>query len=135
LLIKYINVLCRAAKRLSYIEDARCLKVNLYSFVLGLTPFGWLRSVTLLFWWECHLGCWPFFIYPPPPFSGTQLGHKSKAWSIDSPLLFSSVRFSCRGSPLTKPRSFRSPFHFVSCDLFIILFDAVLFRVTDTNVK
>ena len=29
LLIKYIkNVLCRVAKRLSYIEDARCLKVH-----------------------------------------------------------------------------------------------------------
>jgi len=32
LLIKYIkSVLWRVAKRLSYIEEARCLKVNVYS--------------------------------------------------------------------------------------------------------
>jgi len=31
LLIKYIkSVLCRVVKRLSYIEDARCLKVKLF---------------------------------------------------------------------------------------------------------
>ena len=36
LLIKYIkNVLWRVAKRLSYIEDARCLKVNLTWDVIG----------------------------------------------------------------------------------------------------
>ena len=35
LLIKHIkSVLWRVAKHLSYIEDARCLKVNSYSFVL-----------------------------------------------------------------------------------------------------
>ena len=34
LLIKYIkSVLCRAAKRLSYIEDARCLKVKVVNAV------------------------------------------------------------------------------------------------------
>jgi len=104
--------------------------LNLHSFVLGLTPFGWLLSVSL-YWWECHLGCWSFLIYPLPHFSGTQLGHKSKAGCTYSPLSwFSSVQFSCRGSPLTNPRSFRSPFHFVSCDLFI-QFDTI-FPVTLT---
>ena len=35
LLIKYIkSVLWRVAKRLSYIEDVRCLKVNMVVFVL-----------------------------------------------------------------------------------------------------
>jgi len=34
LLIKYIkNVLWRVAKRLSYIEDARCLKVNMHVII------------------------------------------------------------------------------------------------------
>ena len=38
LLIKYIrSVLWRVAKRLSYIEDARCLKVK-----LGLKEIGWV---------------------------------------------------------------------------------------------
>jgi hypothetical protein len=71
-----------------------------------------------------------FFIYPLPHFSGTQLGHKSKAGCTDSPLSwFSSFQFSCQGSPLTNTRSFRSPFHFVSCDLFVMLFGAVYFEL------
>ena len=40
--IKYIkSVLWRVAKRLSYIEDARCLKVNA---VMELTLYFWIRS-------------------------------------------------------------------------------------------
>ena len=37
LLIKYIkSVLCTAAKRLSYTEDARCLKVNILAAEVGV---------------------------------------------------------------------------------------------------
>ena len=52
LLIKYIKcVLCRVAKRLSYIEDARCLKVNIKFNVSFNTPleqsdcgFSWINK-------------------------------------------------------------------------------------------
>ena len=47
LLIKYIkSVLWRVAKRLSYIEEAWCLKVNLL-FVLSLHIMGFVVSVDL----------------------------------------------------------------------------------------
>ena len=52
LLIKYIKgVLWRVAKRLSYIEDARCLKVNLTSenaygiFKLKSLGYCWLTTL------------------------------------------------------------------------------------------
>ena len=49
LLIKYIkSVLWRAAKRLSYIEDARCLKVNLTNFILVLMQYLIENSVFVL---------------------------------------------------------------------------------------
>jgi hypothetical protein len=49
---------------------------NLRFLIFGLTPLGWLRSVTLTsyFWWE--------YILFASAFSGTQLGRKTRAGCI-----------------------------------------------------
>ena len=48
LLIKYIkSVLWRVVKRLSYIQDARCLKVNFIQYILTSTNINVMRSVFL----------------------------------------------------------------------------------------
>ena len=52
-LIKYIkSLLWRAAKCLSYIEEARCLKVNIYSIQLYFTKLQ-LYIIILPFWNKC----------------------------------------------------------------------------------
>jgi hypothetical protein len=54
LLIKYIkSVLWRAAKRLSYIQDARCLKINIITniFLESGTVLPYFSSGVVFIWW------------------------------------------------------------------------------------
>ena len=57
LLIKYIkSVLWRVAKRLSYIEDARCLKVNAAVILMISTNIVRHRPNHLVFIWHMAAG-------------------------------------------------------------------------------
>jgi hypothetical protein len=51
--------------------------LNLHSLIFSLTPLGCLCSITLTpnTWWEYHF-------WLTPTFSGTQLGRKTRGWSV-----------------------------------------------------
>ena len=66
LLNKYIkSLLWRVAKRLSYIEDARCLKVNFVLPALATEICSNMICMLLNFWHRMYTGCffreWPHF--------------------------------------------------------------------------
>ena len=70
LLIKYIkSVLWRVAKRLSYIEYARCLKVNIVTTPIRVQHQG--PCPNLLGMMAEAINCWHVFCRSPPSISAT----------------------------------------------------------------
>jgi hypothetical protein len=54
--------------------------LNLPPPIFSLTPFGWLHSIILFYYflWKYQFWFMPFWFMPT--FSGTQLWHKTKTW-------------------------------------------------------
>ena len=60
LLIKYVkSILLRVAKRLSYIQDAWCLKVKILSAVLVKSPVSWQYACPECNYLPCNTVCIP----------------------------------------------------------------------------
>jgi len=77
LLIKYIkSVLWGVAKRLSYMEDARCLKVNTNSLYSPYSSNGNIRS-----WWEqSAVKITAFCLFLVSPFLCLSVSHYESWW-------------------------------------------------------